>query len=383
MPVKPGTQIPLSPEHIDETNYLLLTGKHGAQGVSAPPAQTIRFGRAIVREFQGPTTFTFTDADTKIPKDYVSVGFWLAGTFVTDPNGWRVYVGPDSYDWAWPGGMAADSLKRLTGSVPISVLGVGATVITFHTIITCERTLEAFQNWQLQTYTAIMQAYEKRRSDYEDKLAALQVQGVQIGGQNPAINQQIIRDELRRECLNMWTADTWWIPDGIFTGPAPLKYPEINPWAAWEIGRRAGLLEQAFDWDNLTFEFYPFFWGRKGHWLDVLALEDPDPLFEQFLRAGAARVLVPVKRKFEQAVLFYQLTGSIWSVGPVPPLTPATDPEVALYNGYLEELASAAVDEDIEKDVVIDKADPETWLIKVPTTLVWLQSDSELPVFES
>ena len=37
---------------------------------------------------------------------------------------------------------------------------------------------------------------------------------------------------------------------------------------------------------------------------------------------------------------------------------------------------------DLDKDVTIDKDDPESYLVKVPTDLVWLQANSELPDFE-
>jgi hypothetical protein len=115
----------------------------------------------------------------------------------------------------------------------------------------------------------------------------------------------------------------------------------------------------------------------------VLSLEDPDPLFEAFLTAGAARVLVPVHPAFAHAVLYFQLTGLIWPGGSVPALYPDSDPEVRTYNAYLRELGDPDANDDADKEVPIDKADPDTWLVKVPTTLVWLQPDSKLPNFEA
>ena len=40
--------------------------------------------------------------------------------------------------------------------------------------------------------------------------------------------------------------------------------------------------------------------------------QDTDPQFEAFLKAGAARVVVPVRPGFEAALAHYQETGDVW-----------------------------------------------------------------------
>ena len=46
--------------------------------------------------------------------------------------------------------------------------------------------------------------------------------------------------------------------------------------------------------------FYPYFWGRKPLWVTKLLLDDTDPLFAEFLRAGEARAVVPVRPGFSR-----------------------------------------------------------------------------------
>ena len=103
--------------------------------------------------------------------------------------------------------------------------------------------------------------------------------------------------------------------------------------------------------------------------------------FEKFLKSDATRVLVPVRPSYTEAVLCYQLGGSIWNGGPIPSLSTFLDPDVPLYNSYLSEMEGVADLPDIDQDVDIDIDDPDSWLMKVPTTLVWLQGDSTLPDF--
>ena len=73
--------------------------------------------------------------------------------------------------------------------------------------------------------------------------------------------------------------------------------------------------EQAFEWEHITYTFYPYFWGWKQAWNKRMLLDDNDPHFADFLRAGAARVVFPVRPGFEEAVAHYLETGEIWAGG--------------------------------------------------------------------
>jgi hypothetical protein len=251
----------------------------------------------------------------------------------------------------------------------------------------CELIPEYFDKWRLETFTAIMAAYNKALMEYEERIAAAQIQqGVKIGGNNPAINREIERMELKRSCLTLWTSYNFNNPDGINhfpNAPIPNNFPELNQANAIASAERIRFYEEAFEWQNMSFELYPYNWGRKRFWLDAYSIQSTDPLFEAFLKAGSARVMVPVKPSMTEAVLYYQLSGSIWSGGPVPPLNTFPGPDAELYTGYVEEMQGVDDLPDIEQDVPILATDPDTWIMKVPTTLVWLQENSTLPNFEA
>jgi hypothetical protein len=115
----------------------------------------------------------------------------------------------------------------------------------------------------------------------------------------------------------------------------------------------------------------------------MYSLESSDPVFEKFLKAGAARVCVPVTPSHTAQVLYYQLTGELVDKDAVPSLATFTDPYALLYNSYIEEMEGVEDLPDIEQDIEIAVDDPDSWLMKVPTTLVWLQEDRTLPDFEA
>ena len=129
-------------------------------------------------------------------------------------------------------------------------------------------------------------------------------------------------------------------------------------------------IEQAFDWDNLSFVLYPGYWVTQKRLIETFARRsDADGVFTTFLRAGAARVLVPATPKFELACLYFLATGVPWLGSDVPalgdPLFVPVDEEVRQQQD--NRLGATPVG--------------ESWEYLVPTTLKYLiGSTTDLPV---
>jgi len=68
----------------------------------------------------------------------------------------------------------------------------------------------------------------------------------------------------------------------------------------------AKFMHEAFEWENMSYFLYPYFWQDIE---TALEIEHADSLRRDFLRAGWARVLVPVRPLYEEKVLAYSLTG--------------------------------------------------------------------------
>ena len=118
-------------------------------------------------------------------------------------------------------------------------------------------------------------------------------------------------------------------------------------------------MEQAFEWDIMSYNFYPFYWGKKDNWAMLYQNDNNDPLFRSFMQSGMARTVVTVRPGYEEAVRFYLQTGQIWNGGEVPVI------EDKLFMSIVDELREPE-----------GKKEGKAWATRVPTTLTILQANS-------
>jgi hypothetical protein len=234
--------------------------------------------------------------------------------------------------------------------------------------ISCRRT-SAYEKWQLKTHAAILAGYLKLKQDYDDKLAALSVEnGTQPEGRNPTENRAIERTELKRQAISTITGQYFEAFGAIrqsVTQEARIDFDE-----ALAEGNYARFFEQAFDWDNMTYEFYPYYWARRTTWVDRLLTQDVDSLHAEFLKAGYARLRIPVNPDFERGVFHFLDTGSVWQGGELPEITSTG------YVALLEEIAQRR--ETATQEIPVGPP----WDIRLPTTLVRVKPTPALPAWE-
>ena len=113
--------------------------------------------------------------------------------------------------------------------------------------------------------------------------------------------------------------------------------------------------------------FYPYYWNQKSQWFNLALIEDPDYLFNLFLRSGAARVVVPVRPGFEEAFIYYLQSGQPWDGGSPPQVY---DP---LYLSIAAEIAEQD-DEPVTETLI-----SPTWTMNLPTTLNMLRGAPGAP----
>ena len=253
------------------------------------------------------------------------------------------------------------SLSGYSKDVPVSISFIDYHIISINIEIECTLTEEAKTEWQLRTFNAIIQAYESKLADYNQKLKQLKGE---IKGTNPGFYRQIENTVLRKNCIEYLNSHNL---TGITAGKElitgtnavpdfKVKYdaPELEAYAA-----RVKFFEQAFEWNNMSYNFYPMYWGEKAKLQQKYNVDEyNDPIFRAFLQSGMARVVVTVRPGFEEAVNWYMATGQIWNGGQVPTID---DP---LYVSIVDELRE--IDGDVE----------ETWETRVPTSLTILQAGS-------
>jgi hypothetical protein len=370
------------PNKIDESNYKKYILQYQVTGVEPPPPAVITISRAYDEAVQ-TVGADFTHSEHfDIPDGYVA---WQAHV-VAHITAWVTHDGEDiewgtqlihlsigRESWTHHAGDGVTThtftLSKEQKSIPVSLMTFYVSSYSVTIEIECKRTNRHFEKWQLDTHAAIMQAYFKLQSDYEAKLAAAAAQlGVEIEGRNPLENRLLERAELKKQCISLLTAQHFDLFSAILESPG--TFPRIDFDEADAEGRYIRFFEQVFEWENMTYVFYPYFWGRKSKWLERILWRDIDPIHAEFLKSGAARVVVPVRLGFEKAMVHFLDTGQVWEGGDLPEIG---DP---LYVDILEEIKERLKAPGDEIPVF------EPWEVRLPTTLVRLRPDSSLPQWE-
>ena len=265
------------------------------------------------------------------------------------------------------------------GTIPVALSVLGSPIYVATVTLVSERTEAAYKAWQLEQYEALVTAWEAWKQEFETAVRAAQnaaaSNAAYPASTNSALADSQISTEMRRLFLQMLQVPGIGVGGAVSqpdlsdpTAPVP---PQLNPTLAAAIGRQIQFVEQAFEWPQLTYRLYPYYWKPQTAWPAAMSINDPNPAFGDFLRAGSARMVVPVRPGFEIAVCSHLGINPPlpWGAGK-PPIIDA-DPYISI----AEEIKSA------QTDLTIPQRVDTPWIVRLPTTLVKLKEDSELPIF--
>ena len=267
-------------------------------------------------------------------------------------------------------------------AIPVTITTFFEGMFTFTVVYKAYRTDEAFDAWKSATFAAILKGYTTKKQAYDQALAVAQSKA------QSATNAQTfqLRDdqyrsieltELQRGCIDLFSAGTAAGYTSMVTDADglprivhdPAEGALVDKWRSpLANGSVAEFFQLAFDWGNTIYQFHPYYWAGQDRWTDLAQATGADPVFEQFLRAGSASVMVPVQPGFERPVIFFLKTGLIWG------------------GGYLSLFTSQDM-LDVYADVELGRQfDPplpigDPWEIRLPTSMVMLQADDQLPEF--
>lgn len=320
------TFVPLQAQDITPENYVFWAGKYGAEDVVAPPSRT----RIVSLAKKGPDSFQSTNgkasgpkissdvAEIDIPEGYMpaSAIVNLYGETQAGTHKLVIQVQDQQFFYVEPvdDGLRLNLRVEPTAKLPVSINSLKFYNYEMLVTLFCVLRREALESWQLKTFFAIRKAYEAAKTRYDNAVEAARLQSGfgEPMGRNPAANREIERGELKRACISLASGQRFDSFDAMTRNVAPHGYPEIDFAEAKAEARYIGLFEQGFEWNNMTYLFYAYFWSRKDEWLALVQLADDDPLFNRFLQAGAARVQVPVRPGFEYVVLNYLAGIEVW-----------------------------------------------------------------------
>lgn len=359
----------------DETKLKYWISKYNVE-IDKKPEDIIYVGKSFsykAPEPKGnPWELAAESTDIEIPMGYKTVSA-LAVTGDSDDRF-------DSHNPIWSDakvlvgntlvGNVYTPINSFIGKIPISYSQLGLLVSSVNLSIQCQLTQDAKDTWYQKTFNKIIEAYEIELDKYNQALAEAKALGVQIKGSNPGFYRKIENTILRKNCIsymisqNPFTELTFgkgkYHNNGFTSGVETFLNTDIKVDSSLDqYAAFVKFMEQAFEWDIMSYYFYPFYWGERNKWSQMYQFDDNDPTFRAFMQSGMARVIVTVRPGFEEAVRHFMATGQIWNGGEVPVID---DP---LFLSIVDEMRAA-----------VGKKQGEPWREKIPTSLTILQADS-------
>jgi hypothetical protein len=297
-------------------------------------------------------------------------GEWV-GLPVLEDHGLTINSGSVTIPFSEPP-MLSSGNKLIFTAIPYETANY-----TLSATVRCKASETLIDTWKISTYESIREAYATRLLEYKDEVTELEVEQKQKlsslnvdVGLPPSKRKQLILSELKKHCIGMFMGH-WFdgtavrITDGAW-GPT-YSFDE-----AISKGNLIRFLEQSIEWSQLQYALYPYFWSRQEKWKERVRKDDADYEFQQFMQAGAARVVLAVRPGFEAAFCHFLETGEPWNGTGTPPAI--HDPIYVSIVDELRELAGGAL--------ATPEPMGEAWEVRLPTNLVMLRRSSTLPAWE-
>lgn len=372
-----GNMIPpeepnITADDITEGNYKILAARYKADIPEPPKAFDFSSAINLIPEDQAQGS---EGGKYSVPDDY-EVDSALA-TYVFEHNvgdgaSLMFFIGDESWDsTAWQ--RHTYFYPRLRNDFKLRAYGFKTTKWVVGVTLILNRTEEAYSRWKLSAFSAIIASYRLAKEEFDRRLSEAKFGQQRVSIRNDIEYRSIEKGELKRAALELLTDQHF---DGFDAINLVNKVPVIDNAVALLEGPIVRFFEHSFEWENIAYTFYPYFWARKDTWPDKLAASSADPVFARFLSAGYCRVVVPVRRGYENHISLYLATGILWPDGEAPVMG---SPE---YLSIIDEMKAndAAISETPDQEGV---SEGSPWQIKLPTNLVCLDIDElKLPSWE-
>lgn len=365
---------------INDTTLKFWASKFNVE-IEPCPQQSFSVSKGFNGNYNSTGYFTTGSDEIIIPEGYEVNSASASVAFDFHPSGMEgsgvsINVGNKFYNKQWfkhfnEQNIQFNNLGGVQQKLGIAFKAFDCGTFSMSIVAKCELTSETKQKWQQEAFKAIIDAYEDALVEYNDKIAAEKAIAIEIKGTNPGFYREFENKILRKNCISYLvdqnpSAKNTYGKSNLFKimgsdtiqrfGNTEVNIgQELDDYAAF-----VKFMEQAFEWEIMSYNLYPYYWGNRADWASLYQYDDSnDPLFRNFMQAGMARVVVTVRPGFEEAVRYYMQTGQIWNGGEVPVIE--------------DELFMSIVDELREPE---GQKEGKAWVTRVPTALTILQADS-------
>lgn len=381
---------------LTEDLAIALAAEYGAD-IELPPAPyqllTAAFTHGEDDASESDQPRSKQQVDITVPDGYRPLRARFHGTAVTDENPVVAVTLGSEKPLIWKGGtpVSVSAGKGIVHSpqllflfttephalskeskLNVLLIAYETNIYAFEVVVLAQRTEERMNKWRLDNFEKLRAKYEDRVREHERKVEQLKADAQAKAqseermpfGAPPAMNQRTIATELKKHCISVLTQQ-WYDAFDATKNDAP---PTFAFGDAAAEGAYIRFFEQSFEWDQMQWVFYPYFWARKATWVERFLKQDIDPQFLEFLRAGSARVVVPVRPGFELAVTHFLETGKLWGGEGEPP--------------QINSRMYVSIIDEIRERTGAPKGDlpvGESWETRVPTALVLVRPKSDLP----
>lgn len=348
-------------------NYQNLAAMYNAE-VNPCPYSTLEISKSFKLDGAGGTGALAVDVD--LPDGYMATHAYGSYAYMFHPDklespGYTVNIGQyQEFGTNIYGAniiMKVSPIGKIEKKVAIGLNCSDIGAFSASIVLMCQLTDMGKRQWQDETFAAILKAYEKKVEAYERALAdavaktAAADTTTNSTQYNPLQSRSIEMAELKKNCLQLML-EPYGNPLGVKT-IKPNGHININSILATH-SNKVRFFEAAFEWEVMSYIFYPYFWADEAEWQNKFNQTDGDPLFRAFLQSGMGKVLLSVRPGFEEAVLYYLATGNIGDGKGL-----ALDDEL-----YLSILAEQLPIQGIPEG--------EPWETRLPTSLTVLQKDN-------
>ena len=316
---KKPAPLTIGPKDINWGNYLCLAKAYGVTDIEPPPPRFVNVGWSWA---SSPDE----EANMDKSEDTVSAS-------VTIPNGYRpsqasVRVSTVAFDnlqnfWVYVA-VAGETLLHAAhqslmesdypinpsfewaSGVPISVAMHGhfdKTAVA-QIVVRCERVQQTLEAWKISTWERLKAAHQALEAEYERDLAEEEFEG-QSFFENALPREDELRTMERNE-LKKWAIKAMRQKTFEFDAVELVQeHAEITRSDNDLQQQVIGFFEQAFEWREMSYFLYPYYWGRRDAWRYRRDLRSGEARHDAFLSAGACRVVLPVTPGFEERVMAY------------------------------------------------------------------------------